>query len=102
VVHINFFESFLDSGFAARYDALKTEQEAQSKINSGMPKFGDRSRGAGEIRKINAQRIAKLGRIPLSRLLDHFDHAIKVAGIDHVGPGSDFDGVFPGRSVPLC
>jgi membrane dipeptidase len=28
----------------------------------------------------------------LSRLLDHFDHAVKVAGVDHVGLGSDFDG----------
>jgi len=30
--------------------------------------------------------------VPLSRLLDHFDHAVKVAGVDHVGLGSDFDG----------
>ena len=44
------------------------------------------------MRAINAQRIAKLGRLPLSRLLDHFDHAIKIAGVDHVGLGSDFDG----------
>jgi membrane dipeptidase len=26
-------------------------------------------------------------------LLDHFEHIIRVAGIDHVGVGSDFDGV---------
>ncbi|HWP43988.1 MAG TPA: membrane dipeptidase, partial [Blastocatellia bacterium] len=30
---------------------------------------------------------------PLSVLIDHFEHIIKVAGIDHVGLGSDFDGV---------
>jgi membrane dipeptidase len=30
---------------------------------------------------------------PLSRLVDHFNHAIKVAGPEHVGIGSDFDGV---------
>ena len=29
----------------------------------------------------------------LEMLMAHFDHAIKVAGIDHVGIGSDFDGV---------
>jgi membrane dipeptidase len=45
------------------------------------------------VRKINAERLEKLGRIPLSKLLDHFEHAVKVAGIDHVGLGSDFDGV---------
>ncbi len=30
---------------------------------------------------------------PLSRLIDHFNHAISIAGADHVGIGSDFDGV---------
>ena len=30
---------------------------------------------------------------PLSRLIDHYNHAIKLAGVDHVGIGSDFDGV---------
>lgn len=29
----------------------------------------------------------------LDMLMAHFEHAIKVAGIDHVGIGSDFDGV---------
>ena len=29
----------------------------------------------------------------LDALLDHFDHALRVAGEDHVGLGSDFDGV---------
>jgi len=46
-----------------------------------------------ELRKIDHERIASLGRLPLSRLLDHFEHAVKVAGVDHVGLGSDFDGV---------
>jgi membrane dipeptidase len=30
---------------------------------------------------------------PLSVLIDHFDHIARVAGVDHVGIGSDFDGV---------
>lgn len=29
---------------------------------------------------------------PFEMLVDHFDHAIRVAGVDHVGLGSDFDG----------
>ena len=33
----------------------------------------------------------------LSRVVDHIDHVIEVAGIDHVGLGSDFDGI---RSTP--
>jgi membrane dipeptidase len=35
---------------------------------------------------------------PMARLLDHFDLAVKLAGVDHVGIGSDYDGV---SSVPV-
>jgi membrane dipeptidase len=92
VVHINFFEGFLDQGFAERFSALKDEQTQQEQAEAKAPKFGDRNQLGPAVRSINAQRIAKLGRVPLSRLLDHFDHAVKIAGVDHVGLGSDFDG----------
>ena len=92
VVHINYFEGFLDRGFMDRLDALKDEQAQQDALEAQAPKFGDRSQLDPAVRAINAQRTAKLGRLPLSRLLDHFDHAIKGAGVDYVGLGSDFDG----------
>jgi len=34
----------------------------------------------------------KLPRVNWTVILDHIEHAVKVAGIDHVGLGSDFDG----------
>ena len=37
--------------------------------------------------------LAKGATTPLATLLDHFDHAIAVAGSDHVGIGADWDGV---------
>ena len=36
---------------------------------------------------------AKIPRPPLKSLIDQIDHIAKVAGVDHVGLGSDFDGV---------
>jgi membrane dipeptidase len=36
---------------------------------------------------------ATLPLAPLSALIDHIDHVARVAGIDHVGLGSDFDGI---------
>ncbi len=36
---------------------------------------------------------AKLPRGTISEVVDHIDHIVKVAGIDHVGIGSDFDGI---------
>jgi len=72
---------------------LKAEEAEQDAIDDSTPKFGDRSQNGPAVRKINAARLAKLGRLPLGKLLDHFEHAVKVAGVDHVGLGSDFDGV---------
>jgi membrane dipeptidase len=92
VVHINYFEGFLDRSFTDRMGAMKDEQAQQDAREGAAPKFGDRSQMGPAVRAINAERIAKLGRVPLGRLLDHFDHAVKVAGVDHVGLGSDFDG----------
>ena len=34
----------------------------------------------------------RLPRVDWTLIVDHVDHAVKVAGIDHVGLGSDFDG----------
>jgi membrane dipeptidase len=34
----------------------------------------------------------KLPRVDYAKIIEHIDHAVKVAGIDHVGLGSDFDG----------
>ena len=53
----------------------------------------DPKRLAVELRKISQERLERVGRVPFSKLLDHFEHAAKVAGVDHVGLGSDFDGV---------
>ena len=35
----------------------------------------------------------RLPAVSVSRLVDHIDHVVKLVGIDHVGIGSDFDGV---------
>ena len=34
----------------------------------------------------------KLPRVEWTKIIEHIDHAVKIAGIDHVGLGSDFDG----------
>ena len=39
------------------------------------------------------EKIEKVGRVSFERLLDHFEHAVQVGGVKHVGLGSDFDGV---------
>jgi len=48
---------------------------------------------AKELAEAKARLAPKLPRPPLSDLIDHIDHMAKVAGVDHVGLGSDFDGI---------
>jgi membrane dipeptidase len=42
------------------------------------------------VREMVAQ--GKLPRVEWTCILDHIDHAVEIAGIEHVGLGSDFDG----------
>jgi membrane dipeptidase len=46
-----------------------------------------------DIDKLERSYADRIPRPPLSVLIDHIDHIAKVAGVDHVGLGSDFDGV---------
>jgi len=64
---------------------LKTQQEALS-----VKYANDPERLSEESDKLEAQ--YPLPPLPLSKLIDHIDHIVKVAGIDHVGLGADFDG----------
>src|SRR5947208_2446764 len=46
-----------------------------------------------EYDRIQREWTAKIPRPPLKSLIDQIDHIAKIAGVDHVGLGSDFDGV---------
>ena len=91
VVHINYYNAFLDDENNRRENTLADLEKARDNIRQRFG--GDEQRVAEALRQVNAEQIARIGRVPLSRLLDHFEHAVKVAGVDHVGMGSDFDGV---------
>jgi membrane dipeptidase len=50
-----------------------------------------KTKGMHNSEKVALYKKANLPDVPLSRLADHIDHIAKVAGIDHVCLGSDFD-----------
>lgn len=90
VVQVNFYSLFVDQKTVApqadeRGKRLQSQQEALSAKYANDPE-----RLAEESDKLEAQ--SPLPPLPLSRLIDHIDHIVKVAGIDHVGLGPDFDG----------
>ncbi len=90
VVMINFYPSYIDLEVGKRarehYETIKDEMQA-IRERAG----GDLLLRMREGRRLNAAH--PWPQAPLSKLLDHFDHAIAVAGPDHVGLGADWDGV---------
>ncbi|HEX4286437.1 MAG TPA: dipeptidase [Terracidiphilus sp.] len=93
VVQVNFFSGFISQPYR---DAAKAQKpEADKAVQALKDKFKDEGKEApaAEIEKLQRQFADRIPRPPLSMLIDHIDHIAKIAGVDHVGLGSDFDGV---------
>ena len=93
VVQVNFFNGFIDESFRKAAEAQKPDAEAATKKYIEQRKAEGKEVSYIELDRIEREWMAKIPRPPLSSLIDHIDHIAKVAGIDHVGLGSDFDGV---------
>ncbi len=93
VVDVNFFSGFDDQKY---WDAA---QEQKKESDAAVEEYLAKQRAEGKpvsymaSEHIQREWMAKIPRPPLSVLIDHIDHIAKVAGVDHVGLGSDFDGV---------
>ncbi|MFT5694653.1 MAG: membrane dipeptidase [Myxococcota bacterium] len=90
VVMINFYPVYIDE--KARDEAREYFAKHGPAIGAMMAKAGD---DPGARRAAFADHFGKypVPQTSMDVLLDHFDHAIKVAGADHVGVGADWDGV---------
>ena len=82
VLGVNFFSAYLDEGFSRGYEAIRERLESEGGADAFQPRSA-----------LGRAVAAELKRVPFSRLLEHFRRAISVAGPEHVGLGSDFDGV---------
>jgi membrane dipeptidase len=84
VVMVNFYSGFIvpESGKQLR----KAMEEARAR-------YPDRDQRQKAIADWMKSAGAKLARGTVSDVVNHIDHLVKLAGIDHVGLGSDFDGI---------
>jgi membrane dipeptidase len=90
VVMVNFYPNFIDE--RVRLAGLERDRRLGPQREALREQFKDNpERLAEELARLNAAN--PLPPTPLSVLIDHIDHIAKVAGVDHVGLGSDFDGV---------
>ncbi len=91
VVQINFYSAFLDSAYGAEWAKVRPKYREDEKRLAEQWK-SDPVRLAREKRRLENEYDARLPRPMLARIADHIDHVAKIAGVDHVGLGSDFDG----------
>jgi len=92
VIQINYNSGFVDEDYRQRAEEWRAHETAAIEVRFQNDPAGR----AAELKKLE-ERIPGVPRPPLSRLIDQIDHAVKLVGADHVGLGSDFDGV---PSVP--
>lgn len=90
VIHLNFYAGFIDSTYEKKAQSFSKIHQAEidSLIAGGsQPDYA----GMMVMEKYKDEVISF--RPPLSMLLDHLDYLVKLVGVDHVGFGSDFDGI---------
>src|SRR6185369_2899409 len=92
VICINFYPLFLDNGFA------KQKNDVDSALNSRYEEIDREFKDNPVQASIERDRIQRISlsetdSVSYERIVDHIEHVIKVAGEDHVGLGSDFDGI---------
>jgi membrane dipeptidase len=90
VVEINFGCDFLSQKY---FDQSKPLQASMREQYMAAMKIEDPAAKTAAIEKLRADFTEKLPPATLSDVVAQIDHAVKVGGVDHVGIGTDFDGV---------
>jgi membrane dipeptidase len=94
-VCVNFGPEFLDAEWDARWKAL-TNGAGIAEVVKAHPR--DPAGAQRVIWEKLKGLAAALPKVPASKAIDHIEHIAKVAGVDHVCLGSDFDGIPVGPS----
>ncbi len=90
VIDVNFYSGFLDSSYMKKKEGFLAmhKNETDSLQQLKWPSY-EIEEWVSKKYKTEADAL----RPPLSLLIDHIDYIVQLAGIDHVGLGSDFDGI---------
>src|SRR5207245_811151 len=93
VIQINYHAGFLSQEFR---DAEKAHPEINKAIGEEVQKLCGDNEGCQLIEgdRLTREYVeqGKLPRVDWTKIVEHINHAVQVAGVDHVGLGSDFDG----------
>ena len=90
-IFINFYPGYLINGFNQKYSAIR--KSSQALMDSMKQVYGSDYLGYRKYRGKYLSDQTSTIRPDIGRLVDHFDYIISLIGDDHVGLGSDFDGI---------
>jgi membrane dipeptidase len=98
VVNVIFYPEHIEPGWSEKKKRIDAE------IASLVQRASEEEKGDAVHKKLARDRVRReeyakrLPPVTVTRIVDHIDHVVKLVGIDHVGIGSDFDGV---QAVPV-
>ena len=90
VIQVNFYSGFLDSTFDRKIRSIYAAHKSQ---RDSLRQIGWSSFAIDDWQATTYKDEMDAIRPPLSLLIDHIDYIVKLIGVDHVGLGSDFDGI---------
>ena len=93
VVCVIFYPPFLEPGWSAKKDQVDNEIAALVKQASEEEKGDVAHKKLARDRVRREEFLKRLPPVSVSRVVDHIDHIVKLVGVEHVGIGSDFDGI---------
>lgn len=93
VVNVIFYPEHLEPGWSEK------KKQVDLQIAPLVQQASDAEKGDAVHKKLARDRVRqqeyarRLPPVTVARIVDHIDHIVKLVGVDHVGIGSDFDGV---------
>ncbi|MDE1175642.1 MAG: dipeptidase [Edaphobacter sp.] len=93
IVMVNFYPAFIDEQWRAAWNASRAERQREHDALQAEYKAQGQPVPFFASNRIDKKYAERIGRAPFEALIQHFHHIIQIAGIEHVGIGTDFDGI---------
>jgi membrane dipeptidase len=97
VVNVIFYPEHIEPGWSEKKKKVDAEIAPLVDAASTAEPGNVAQKKLARDRVRSQEYLKRLPPVSVSRIVDHIDHVVKLVGIDHVGIGSDFDGV---QAVP--
>jgi membrane dipeptidase len=93
VALVNFYPAFLDQAWSDAWEASREDRKALHQTAAKPFREARLTVPYHISHRVDREFAARIPRPPFASLMAHFDHMIEVMGADHVGIGTDFDGI---------